>query len=384
MVLAILPFVKPIVMSFGPPEFFWLVMMGMVTVAFAAKGNLIKGLIGGGIGVMISMVGYDQMTGAFRYTFGSDYLWDGLSLVTFVTGLFAISELIAYATQGGSTTSSAGTLDALDWRRQAVRGVRDVLIRPTQVLRSTAIGAAIGVIPGLGGAVASFMSYAAGSHQTKDPDYGQGSPEGIIASETANDAKDGGALLPTVAFGIPGSPDMAILLGAFILHGLRPGPAMLDTHLNIVLLLLFGIVLAQIITSFVGLAAAPYLARLSLVSSRWIAPFVLLLVVAGTFMLNGNILDSGVAVIVGIFGFVLRKAGFPLVTIAIGFILGPLIERSLSQSMLISGGDLRIFVDNPIALGLMLATFVLILVPSANVLRRSLQQRGRRKRAMKP
>ena len=384
LVLAILPFVRPVVMSFGPPEFFWLVMMGMVTVAFAAKGNLIKGLVGGGLGVMIAMVGYDQMTGTFRYTFGSDYLWDGLSLVTFVTGLFAISELIAYATRGGTTSDSAATPGGKDWRRQALTGVRDVIVRPFQVLRATLIGAAIGVIPGLGGAVASFMAYAAGAHQTRDPDYGKGSPEGIIASETANDAKDGGALLPTVAFGIPGSPDMAILLGAFILHGLRPGPEMLDTHLNIVLLLLFGIVLAQVITSLVGLAAAPYLARLSMISSRWIAPFVLLLVVAGTYMLNGNILDSGVAVAVGVFGFVLRKAGFSLVTVAIGFILGPLIERSLSQSMLISGGDLRIFVDNPIALGLMLATFALILVPMASALRRSLRQRGRKDREVQP
>ena len=364
-VLAILPFVRPIVMSFGPPEFFWLVMLGMVMVAFAARGNLIKGLIGGGLGVMLSMVGYDQMTGTFRFTFGSDYLWDGLSLVTFVTGLFAISELIAYATQGGATVSAVKTLGRINWGEQVAHGIRDVLKRPVQVLRATSVGAFVGVIPGLGGAVASFMSYSIGSNQSRDPDYGRGSPEGIIASETANDAKDGAALLPTVAFGIPGSPDMAILLGAFILHGMRPGPEMLDTNLDIVLALLFGIVLAQIITSVFGLAAAPNLARLSLVRSRWIAPFVLLLVVAGTFMLNGNILDAGMAVTVGILGYVLRGAGFPLVTIAIGFILGPLIERSLTQSMLISGGSLRIFVNNPIALGLMLATFATILVPVA-------------------
>lgn len=373
-VLAILPFVKPIVLSFGPPEFFWLVMLGMVMVAFAARGNMIKGLIGGGIGVMLAMIGYDQMTGTFRFTFGSDYLWDGLSLVTFVTGLFAVSELIAYATQGGTTVSAAGSLKRNDWREQVSQGVRDVIARPFQVIRATSIGAFIGVIPGLGGAVASFMSYAIGSHQSRDPDYGRGSPEGIIASEAANDAKDGGALLPTVAFGIPGSPDMAILLGAFLLHGLQPGPSMLDTHLDLVLVLLFGIVLAQILTSIFGLAASSYLARLSLVRSRWIAPFVLGLVVAGTFMLNGNILDSGIAVAVGILGYVLRAAGFPLVTIAIGFILGPLVERSLTQSMLISSGSLRIFVDNPIALGLMLATFAMVLVPLAAALRRRWQE----------
>lgn len=375
-VLALIPFVRPIVMSFGPPEFFWLIMLGLVSVAFAAKGNMVRGLIGGGIGIMLSMIGYDQMTGTFRFTFGSNYLWDGLALVPFVVGLFAVSELISSTLHGGATATNGGAVGRINWGKQVVQGVRDVLVRPVQALRATAVGGVIGVIPGLGGAVAAFLSYAVASHQTRDPDFGRGSPEGIIASETANDAKDGGALLPTVAFGIPGSPDMAILLGAFLLHGLRPGPEMLTTNLYLVLALLFGIVLAQVITSVFGLAAAPWLARVSLIRSRWIAPFVLLLVVAGTFMLAGNILDAGLAVAAGILGYVLRSLGFPLVTVAIGFILGPLIERSLSQSMLISGGSLWIFVENPVAFALMLLTLLSILVPLVLAVRRQL--RGRR------
>lgn len=354
---ALLPAVKPIVYAFGPPEFFWLVAFGMVMIAFAARGNMVKGLAGGGIGIMISLIGFDDMTGSFRFSHGSTYLWDGVPLVTFVTGLFAISELIAYASRGGSTVADSVEMKGVAWGRQVRQGAWDVFSRPGQAVRASAIGAGIGIIPGLGGGVASFMSYIVGMQRTRDPEgYGKGSPEGIIASETANDAKDGGALLPTVAFGIPGSPDTAILLGAFILHGLQPGPTLLRDHMDIVCLLLFGILISQIATSGIGLVASPFLARISVVRSRWLAPFVLSLVVVGTYMLNSNILDSGIAVLVGILGYVLRRFGFPLITIAIGFILGPLIETSLLQSLLISRDGLAIFYSSPISIVLMLCT----------------------------
>ncbi|WP_172294781.1 tripartite tricarboxylate transporter permease [Pseudoruegeria sp. HB172150] len=361
--LALLPVVKPIVYAFGPPEFFWLVAFGMVMIAFAARGNMIKGLAGGGIGIMISLVGYDDMTGSFRFTYGSDYLWDGLPLVTFVTGLFAISELIAYASRGGSTVADSVDMAGVKWTRQVAQGVRDVAIRPAQTMRAAAIGAGVGIIPGLGGGVASFMSYIIGMQRSRDESYGKGSPEGIIASETANDAKDGGALLPTVAFGIPGSPDTAILLGAFILHGLQPGPTLLREHMDIVCLLLFGIFVSQIATSAFGLVSSPLLARISVIRSRWLAPFVLSLVVVGTFMLNQNILDSGAAVLVGIMGYVLRRFGFPLITIAIGFILGPLLETSFLQSMLISQSGFGVFWSSPIALVLMVCTLSALFGP---------------------
>lgn len=354
--LALLPAVKPIVYAFGPPEFFWLVAFGMVMIAFAARGNMVKGLAGGGIGVMISLVGYDDMTGSFRFTYGSDYLWDGLPLVTFVTGLFAISELIAYASRGGSTVADSVDMTGVKWTQQVAQGVRDVVVRPGQTIRAAVIGTGVGIIPGLGGGVASFMSYIVGMQRSRDQDYGKGSPEGIIASETANDAKDGGALLPTVAFGIPGSPDTAILLGAFILHGLQPGPTLLRDHMDIVCLLLFGIFISQIATSAFGLVSSPLLARISVIRSRWLAPFVLTLVVVGTFMLNQNILDSGIAILVGIMGYVLRRFGFPLITIAIGFILGPLLETSFLQSLLISENGFGVFWSSPIAVILMVCT----------------------------
>jgi putative tricarboxylic transport membrane protein len=361
--IALLPVIKPIVFSFGPPEYFWLVVFGLVMIAFAARGNMVKGLVGGGIGVLLSLVGYSEMYGVYRYTLGSDYLWDGVPLVPFVVGLFAVSELINYGARSGATVRPEIATGTLDWRRQIPQGIADVMSRPLQWIRAAAIGAGIGVIPGLGGGVASFMSYMVGMHRSKDPLYGKGSVEGIIASETANDAKDGGALLPTVAFGIPGSPDMALLLGAFVLHGVQPGPLLLRDNMDLIYALLFGIVVSQVATSGLGLVATPLLARLSVLPSRWIAPFVLLLVFIGTYMVRTNILDVAMAVAAGFFGYLMRRHGFSLITIAIGYILGPLAERSYLQSMQISDDSYMIFVTEPIALGLMTLTVLTIAMP---------------------
>ena len=352
--IALLPIVKPIVFSFGPPEFFLLVFWGLIMIAFASKGNMLKGLVGGCIGLVLSCIGFSEMYGQYRFTFGSNYLWDGLQMVPFVVGLFAVSEMIRYGSRGGKTISKSVSTETLNWRDQTAQGIGDVLRNPIAWMRSCLIGAGIGIIPGLGGSVAGFLAYSVGAQQTKDPLYGRGSPEGIINSETAIDAKEGGALLPTVAFGIPGSPDTAVLLGAFILHGMQPGPALLRDHLDLVYALLFGIIFSQVAASTLGLLASQYIARLSLLDNKWVAPFVLSLVVLGTYMLRTNVLDVAVAMLAGMFGYLLRRFGFPLITVAIGFILGPLAERALLQSMMMSDNNVLIFVRRPIALTLFL------------------------------
>lgn len=372
--LVLLPVVKPVVYSFGYPEFFWLTALGLITIAVAAKGNMLKGLAGGGIGVLISMVGYTDMFGAFRYTMGSDYLWDGIALVPFVTGLFALSELIIYASRGGST---AGLIDmsGIQWGKQAIQGIMDVVSRPLVTVRSAIIGAVVGIVPGLGGPVASFVSYTVAMRSSKTADsFGKGNPEGVLACETAMDAKDGGALLPTVAFGIPGSPDQAILLGGFILHGLQPGPLMIRDHMDIVYALLLGIVCSQVFTSCVGLAIAPWMARLSTVPSRIIAPFVLLLVFFGAYMGRTNIFDVGLTALAGVFGYFMRRCGFSLVTVVMGFILGPIAERAFLQSLQMSDGNYLVFINRPFSAGL----FTLLVAMLAYPLIKGLRKRPKR------
>jgi putative tricarboxylic transport membrane protein len=280
-----------------------------------------------------------------------------------IVGLFAVSELLSYGGRAGQTVRQSVAIDQLDWKNQTWLGIKDVWTHPVAWIRSSFIGAGVGIIPGLGGTVAAFLSYSIGMHQTKDKLYGRGSPEGIINAETANDAKEGGALLPTVTLGIPGSADMAILLGAFILHGMQPGPALLRDHADMIYALLFGIIISQIVASGLGLVATPYLARLSLLKNSLVAPFVLVLVVLGTFMLRGNMLDVAVALLAGIFGFLLRRYGFPVITVAIGFILGALAERALLQSLMISDGSWLVFVQRPISATLIVLTVLTIAAP---------------------
>lgn len=375
--LALLPMVKPIVYAFGPPEFFWLVVFGLVTIAFAAKGNMVKGLVGGGLGILLSLIGYTEMYGVYRYTMDSEYLWDGIPMVPFVVGMLAVSELISYSASGGVTASAAAGTTGADWRRQTLQGIQDTFSRPLAVARATAIGAGIGVIPGVGAGVASFLSYVVAIQGSDKPEtFGTGNLEGIIASETANDAKDGGSLLPTVAFGIPGSADMALLLGAFVLHGLQPGPLLLRDHMDLVYALLLGIVFSQILTSGLGLLSVPWLARLSTLPSRAIAPFVLVLVFVGMYMLRTSIFDVGLAVAAGVFGYCMRRYGFPLITVVIGFILGPLAEQAFLQSLMISDGRFDIFYGQPIVIVLMTLTLVTIALPVVKSLRLKATDKG--------
>ena len=348
--MALLPLVKPIIYSFGYPEFFWMTLFGLLTIVVAAKGNLLKGMAGGGIGVLLSTIGYTEMFGVMRYTGDSNYLWDGIPLVPFVTGLFAISELIVYTSRGGSTASLIDYTRGVSWGKQTVQGIKDVLSRPLAVARSAMIGSAVGIIPGLGGPVASFVSYTVAMKRSKDSkNFGKGAPEGILSCEVAMDAKDGSALLPTVAFGIPGSPDQAILLGGFILHGLQPGPLMLRDHMDIVFALLFGIVVSQVFLSGIGMLIAPVMARISLIPSRIIAPFVLMLVFFGAYMVRGNIFDVGLTLLAGVFGYTMRRSGFPLITVVMGFILGPLVERAFLQTLQMSDGSFFVFFTRPIS-----------------------------------
>ncbi|MBW1802682.1 MAG: tripartite tricarboxylate transporter permease [Deltaproteobacteria bacterium] len=377
--LLLIPVVKPLLYAFGPPEYFWLTAFGLVAITVAAKGNMIKGLIGGGLGVLISTIGYTDMFGVLRYTMGSEYLWDGIPLVPFMVGVFAISELFVYSARGGSTARLDEGARDINWRKQAFQGIMDVVARPLQAIRSAMVGAGIGLIPGLGGPVASFVSYMVAMRRSKHPEqFGQGSPEGLIGCETANDAKDGGALLPTVAFGIPGSPDQAILLGAFILHGIVPGPLLMRDHMDIIYALLFGIVLSQVVLSGIGLLSAPIIARFSVLPSRAIAPFVLVLVFVGTHMVRSNIFDVGLAILAGVFGYMMRRFGFPLITLVMGFILGPLAEEAFLQSLQMSDWRFTIFFTRPAGNVLLLLILLILVFPFVRA------RWGRKRKAVYP
>jgi len=371
--LLLIPVVRPIVLAFGAPEMFWLVLFGLVTIAFTARGNLFKGLAAGGLGVLLSLIGYSDVFGVLRWTGGSEYLWDGFELVPLFLGIFAISEMITYTAQGGSIAAAGSERMVVRGIRPVLRGAREMFHYPKTFLRGSVIGTLIGIIPGIGGSVANFISYSTAMQSSKNRAlFGTGHPEGIIASEVANDAKDGGALFPTLAFGIPGSPEMAVLLGALTLHGIQPGPLIIRDHLDIVVALILGLVASNLLAGFTLLFLANALARLTFVKVYYIAPVVLVLVTLGAFALRSNVWDVGLAILAGVFGFALKRSGYPVITLAIGFVLGEIAESAFHQSLSIAYGSYSIFFTRPIGVILMVLivlTFALPLIRRSHWLR---------------
>jgi putative tricarboxylic transport membrane protein len=354
----LIPLVRVIVMAFGPPEFFMFILFGLMMVTFASQGNMIKGLATAGVGILISLIGFGEVTAVLRFNFGSaNYLWDGIQLVPFLIGIFAFGELIRYAVRGG-TVAQVET-KVVGGVREALSGAREVFRYFPCFLRSSVIGVLIGILPGIGGAVSNFVSYVIAMQSSKHRDkFGTGHPEGIIASEAANDSKDGGALLPTIAFAIPGSAEMAVLLGIFILFGMAPGPFFIREHADIIWALILGLFISNVLTSTFGLLGARYLARLTFVPVYYLIPVIFSLGLAGTYVLRENIWDVVVAMLAGVVGWALVRFGFPLLPLVIGYVLGRLAEKAFLQSLQMSYGDYSIFFTRPLSLVL----FVLIVV----------------------
>jgi len=226
-------------------------------VAQGAAGSINKGLIAGALGLLFAFVGMDSVTGAQRFTFGLLQLWDGLSMVPVLLGIFAVSEMIDLWIQGGSMARKTSGRATRSMQKEIFSGVKETLKRWWLVLRCSAIGTTMGLIPGLGSATASFVAYAHAKQTSKTPEkFGTGTVEGVIAPESANDAVEGGALASTLAFGIPGSSSMAILISALLIMGVEPGPTLMVMHLDLVFLMIWTVVLGNLIGTLLGMVAA--------------------------------------------------------------------------------------------------------------------------------
>lgn len=357
-----IPVARRIILSFAPPEFFWLSLLGLATIAIVTRGNALKGLISAGVGLLVSFVGFDSITGTVRYGFGIDYLWDGVQLVPVFIGLFAIAEVIRLST-GEGTIASRGTVSTAGSR---VRGIRQVLGRPRILLQSSLVGVLVGMVPGAGGTVSNFLSYVLAARTSNDsPPFGEGNPSGIIASEASNDAKDGGSLLPTVAFGLPGSAMAAVLLAGFELHGLNPGPELLSSNIFYVFVLLTSLVIANVLTSVLGLSLSPLLSKVTTVPSKLIAPAILVVSLEGAYVLRYSLGDVFVTILFGFLGYAIVALDYSRIAIALAIILGPLAEKYLYISLQISDSGLGILFERPLSLAIVAIAILLVVVPTA-------------------
>ncbi|MEE9567855.1 MAG: tripartite tricarboxylate transporter permease [Candidatus Binatia bacterium] len=323
-----IPILSPLVLSFGSPEFFMLGALGMAMVGTLSGNAPAKGIVVGLLALLLSMVGYSPQEGIPRFWFGWPYLLERPSIIPAVLGLFSLPEVVTLAVRKG-TLAEVPKLGKGIWD-----GVRDAMHHWWLALRCALIGAYIGFIPGLGASVVDWVAYGHAVQSCKDSEqFGKGDVRGVIAPEAANNAMKGGSLIPTVAFGVPGSATMAILLGAFLIHGIYPGPELLTTRLDVLFSVIWALVIANVVTAVVLMGCTSQLAKVTTVRGSILIPIILVLVFMGSWMPTQEMGDWVMLISFGFLGYLMKRWGWPRPPIALGLVLGPIMERYLDISL---------------------------------------------------
>ena len=342
-----IPILRPIMLYIGSPELLAFAVLGISFVATLSGNAPLRGLTAAALGIMIAMTGSDPQTGTLRYTFDTLYLWEGAPLITIILGLFALPELADLAI---SRTAIAGDLAKTD-ASGMMQGARDCFKHWWLILRCSWIGAALGAVPGIGGSIVDWIAYghAVRTEKGAQQTFGKGDVRGVIASESANNAKEGGALVPTVAFGVPGSAGMAILLGAFMIHGLVPGPDMLGKNLHITYSMVWSIALANILGAGLCYLFSEQFAKLATLRYTLILPSVLGIIYIGAFQGSRNWGDLWTLLLFGLLGWAMKQLKWPRPPLVLGLVLGDIIERYLFISIQRYGVD---WFARPIVIGI--------------------------------
>ena len=323
-----IPVARPVVNTFSAAEFFVLGLVAIAVVGVVSSGALLRGLIAGAFGLLIASVGFDDATGAHRLTFGQDYLWDGIHVIPVVIGLFALPEFFDMVVSDVAIARSAGASQG-DAGAQRREGMLSVLQNWLLVIRSAAMGVFVGVLPGIGGSLAQWLSYASARQTVRGgtETFGTGDIRGVIAPESANNAVDGGQLVPTLFFGVPGSVGMALFLGLLIILDVRPGPEMLNTQLPLTMTIAFSLVMANVLATGMALGFTPLLTRIAFVRPNVLVPIILAVMTIAAFQANRSIWDLVVMLAFGVVGYFMKTYGWPRPPIIIAVILGGIIER---------------------------------------------------------
>jgi putative tricarboxylic transport membrane protein len=322
---AAIPIVTPVVLAFKSPEFLALALLGIAFLAALSGENKLKGVLAGGLGLIIAMVGLDPQENIERYTFGLVGLWEGVGIVAAVVGLFAIPEIVDLWVKGNSIAEiQVGKLGGV-WQ-----GIKDTFIHLGVTVRCSMIGTFFGLVPGISAALSQWVSYGHAVQSASDKSrFGRGDVRGVLGPGAANNSGIGAAMIPTVAFGVPGSATTAILLGAFLIQGLQPGPKMLTENLGLIFSMVWLIVVSNIITVTVCLVFLNQLARITQIRGALLIPALLALVFFGGYADTNSYLAMGITVIFGLVGLIMVHQGWPRPPMVLGLVLGRLIERNL-------------------------------------------------------
>ena len=350
--LAVLsPPLADLALQFGPWEYFTMVLMALVMLASLSQGSMVKGLIAACLGMILAMPGIDPSIGQLRLTFGMDQMMGGLNLLPVLIGTFAISQILKDIINIEQRLEQVRVAKG----RIAIKA-KDFITHGPNLLRSSVIGTWVGILPGIGGNIAAMLAYATAKSVSKTPKkFGTGHEGGVVAAETANNASVGGALVPLITMGIPGSVVEAILIGALIIHNLQPGPLLFTTNPEVAYGVIASYLVANIIMAVMMLTAVGWIARLMYVPRAYLLTAILLFCVVGTFALNNRFFDVWVMLSFGLIGFALEYAKVPLGPFVIGFVLSPIAEEQLRSGMMSADGNFLELFQRPFA-----ATFFVI------------------------
>ncbi|MEI8144022.1 MAG: tripartite tricarboxylate transporter permease [Alphaproteobacteria bacterium] len=364
--MLVAPTLARVAVSIGPADYVGLMVLGLVILTFLTQGSMVKSLIMAIIGVILGLVGLDGITASPRLTFDRMELVDGIGLIPVVMGLFGVAEVltnIEKAVRRDVVTSRIGGLlpSRADWSASAA-----------PIARGSVLGFLLGILPGGGAVIASFASYALEKRLSKTPErFGHGAIEGVAGPEAANNAAAGGAFVPLLTLGIPPNVVMALLLGAFVVHGLQPGPLMMVQNPQIFWGIIASMVVGNAMLLVLNLPLIGMWVQLLRIPYNVLFPLILLFAIIGVYCSSNNVFDIVVMIGFGVFGYVVRKLGYEAAPLVLAFVLGPLLETNLRRALLMSQGDPSIFVTRPVAAICLLAAVALIVVPLIPALRRT-------------
>lgn len=330
-------------LNFGPPEFFALILFSLTIIAGVSGDSLLRGALSALLGLLLATVGLDLVYGTNRFTFGDPNMMGGLNFIAVLIGLFAIPEIIAMA---WNPTAHLGKAQALGNAKVTFTDYKNSF---RSIIRGSLIGVFLGSIPGIGAAPSAFLSYSEARRKSKNKaNFGKGEIEGVAASEAGNNGVAGATLIPLLALGVPGDVITAIIIGAFMVHGLQPGPMMFIMNVDIIYGLFIGLIVSSVFLFIVGSVAIKGFRFVADVPKRILMPAVLILCIYGVFAVNNNTFDVGVMFAMGWVGYAMMRYRIPAAPFLIAFILGPLLEDNFRQSMLMSGSDPSILLRGPI------------------------------------